>query len=100
MDLFAPRSPRFSTRANEIKAQVALQLQLPEDATIMVTELACLEEGCPPVETVIAVFQPATPKLQFKLHRSMAEITSEDIQELCKTKINPASETNHGNSRS
>jgi hypothetical protein len=97
MDLFSSRGPRYSGRANEIKAQVASQLGLAEDATIMVTELACVEEGCPPVETVIAIFQPATQKLQFKLHRSISEITEQDIQEMCEKQINQASEKNHGN---
>ncbi len=55
MDIFAPRGSRYSERTNEIKAQVAAKLGLAEDATVMVTELTCSEEGCPPIETVIAV---------------------------------------------
>ena len=100
MDLFTSRGPRSSERANEIKAQVAAQLGLTEDATIMVTELTCFEEGCPPMETVIAVFQPGTEKLQFKLHCSIAEITAHDIREMCakqiQTSIHTSREKNHG----
>jgi hypothetical protein len=97
MDLFASRGPRHTERANEIKAQVASQLGLPEDAIVMVTELACLEEGCPPIETVIAVFQPAMEKLQFKVHRAIADITTQDIQEICEKHYNnQASEKDHG----
>jgi len=96
MDLFTSRGPRSSERANEIKAQVAAQLGLTEDATIMVTELTCFEEGCPPVETVIAVFRPAMEKLQFKLHRPIAEITAHEIQRMCAKQIDSASEKNHG----
>jgi hypothetical protein len=97
MDLFASRGPRYAERANEIKAQVASQLGLSEDATVMVTELSCLEEGCPPIETVIAVFQPAMEKLQFKLHRAIADITTQDIQEICEKHYNnQSSERNHG----
>jgi hypothetical protein len=70
---------------------------LDEEATVMVSELACLEEGCPPVETVIAVFRPAMPKLQFRLHRPMAEITAHDIQETCAQQINSSLEKNYGN---
>jgi hypothetical protein len=96
MDLFASRSPRYSEHANKIKAQVTSQLGLAEDAIVMVTELACLEEDCPPVETIIAVFQPAMQKFQFKFHRSMAEITAQDIQEMCEKQKNQALERNHG----
>jgi hypothetical protein len=96
MDLFASRGSRHTERANEIKERVASQLGLSEDVTVMVTELSCPEEGCPPVETVIAVFQPAMEKLQFKLHRAIADITTQDIQEMCEKHNNQSSEINHG----
>jgi len=96
MDLFSSRGPRYAERANEIKAQVAVVLGLDEEATVMVSELACMEEGCPPVETVIAVFRPAVQKLQFRLHRPIAEITTRDIEEMCAQQVNSSSEKNHG----
>ena len=96
MDIFSSRGPRSAGRANEIKAQVAAALDLDEGATVMVSELACMEEGCPPVETVIAVFRPSMPKIQFRLHRPMAEITAHDIEEMCAQQINLSSEKNHG----
>ena len=95
MDIFSSRSPRSSERTNEIKAQVAAALGLDEEATVMVSELACMEDGCPPVETVIAVFRPAMKKLQFRLHRPIAEITAHDIEEMCAQHVN-SSEKNHG----
>ena len=63
MDIFSSRSSRSSERSYEIKAQVTTALRLDEEATVMVSELACMEEGCPPVETVIAVFRPAMEKV-------------------------------------
>jgi len=97
MDLFSSHNSRSSERSNEIKAQVAALLGLDEEATVMVTELACMEEGCPPVETIIAVFRPATVKLQFRLHRPISEITAHDIEEMCAEQVNSSSEKNHGN---
>ena len=96
MDIFSSRGSRDSGRANEIKAQVALALDLDEEATVMVSELACMEEGCPPIETVIAVFRPAMQKLQFRLHRPIAEITTHDIEKMCAQQVNSSSEKNHG----
>jgi hypothetical protein len=99
MDIFASRGSRDSSKcANAIKAQVAAELALDEEATVLVTELACMEEGCPPIETVIAVFHPKMPKLQFRVHRPMSEITTRDIQKLCAQKINPLSENDNGSS--
>jgi hypothetical protein len=97
MDIFSSRNSRCSERSNEIKAQVAAALGLDEEATVMVSELTCMEEGCPPVETIIAVFRPATDKLQFRLHRPISEITAHDIEEMCAQQINSSSEKNHGN---
>ena len=96
MDIFSSRGPRSSERANEIKAQVAAALGLNEEATVMVSELACMEEGCPPIETVIAVFRPAMQKLQFRMHCPMAEITAHDIEEMCAQQIDSSSEKRHG----
>ena len=62
----------------------------------MVSELACFEEDCPPVETVFGVFEPAREKLQFKLHCSMAEVTEEMIRQICKRQNNQEQEKVHG----
>lgn len=53
--------------------------ELTDGVTIMVTELQCAEEGCPPVETVIAVLDsPGNPR-QFKIHKPIAEVTEQDV---------------------
>jgi hypothetical protein len=96
MDIFSSRGLRSSERSNEIKAQVVAALDLDEEATVMVSELACMEEGCPPVETIIAVFRPTMDKLQFRFHRPIAEITAHDIEEMCAQHVNSSSENNHG----
>ena len=97
MDIFSSRGARSSERSNEIKAQVTAALVLDEQATVMVSELACMEEDCPPIETVIAVFRPDMERLQFRLHRPIAEITAHDIEEICAQQVNSSSEKNHGN---
>jgi hypothetical protein len=96
MDIFSSRSSRSSERSNEIKARVAAALALDEEATVMVSELTCMEEGCQPIETVIAIFRPAMDKLQFRLHRPIAEITAHNIEEMCAPHVNSSSENNHG----
>ena len=50
---------------------------LPEDeqetTTVMVNQIECREEGCPPVECVIALLRK--PKLVFKIFKPVAEVT-------------------------
>ncbi|MEM7363651.1 MAG: hypothetical protein AAF525_06480 [Pseudomonadota bacterium] len=59
-------------------------LDLPEDATITLTELACLEEDCPPVETVFGLLRSDAPQLQHKIHKTTEEVDAEDLLEICK----------------
>ena len=47
-------------------------------AIVMVTELACHEPGCPPVETVIALLCGTSPRT-WKIPRAAADLTAEDV---------------------
>ncbi len=51
--------------------------------TVTVTELACLEEGCAPVETAIGVLRPDAPQLQCKLHKPMDAVDAEVLVQAC-----------------
>ncbi len=62
-----------------VKDWAAASFALAEDVTVMVTELRCTEEGCPPIETVIAILDTPGQPRQFKVYKPMAEVTAEDI---------------------
>lgn len=47
----------------------------------MVTELRCREEGCPPLETVIAVIGADRQKRIYKIHKPITEITEASLLE-------------------
>jgi hypothetical protein len=64
-----------------VKAWAAAALDPDEDRTIMVTELACSEPGCPPVETVIALLGPGEPR-RWKVHKPVADLTEDDVRDL------------------
>lgn len=49
------------------------------DGTILVTELACSEPGCPPVETVIALLTEGEQR-QRKIHKPLAEVDRSDVK--------------------
>jgi hypothetical protein len=65
-----------------IKNAMTLHLELGEDDYVMVTELRCAEEGCPPLETVIAVLRKDQQKHTYKIHKPIADITATDLQGL------------------
>ncbi|MXX73832.1 MAG: hypothetical protein F4210_14445 [Holophagales bacterium] len=58
-------------------------LSLSDDVTVTVTELACLEEDCAPLETAIGLLRPDAPQLQYKLHKPMDAVDAKDLVEVC-----------------
>ena len=66
-----------------IKRILRETLDLSDDATITLTELACLEEDCPPVETVFGLLQPDAPQLQHKIHKPVDAVDSDDLIQVC-----------------
>ncbi len=70
-------------RARLIKNALREALNLSDDTTISVTELACLEEGCAPVETVFALLRRNAPPLQYKLHKPTDAVDAADLIQVC-----------------
>ncbi len=78
-----PRNPNRE-RVRQVKEALRAALSLPDGATVTVTELACREEGCPPIETVVALLRPDGPPLQHKLHKTTDAVDAEDLVQVCK----------------
>ena len=78
-------SPRYPNLEGSRRIKQALReaLSLSDDVTVTVTELACLEAGCDPVETVIGLLRPDAPQLQFKLHKPMDAVDARDLVQVC-----------------
>ena len=69
--LIGNSSKRPSLKAvRRIKRVLSEVLDLPEDALITVTQLACLEEDCAPLETAIGLLRPGAPSFNRKSTRS------------------------------
>lgn len=77
------KKPNLQT-IRRIKQVLREALELSEDATVTVTELACLEEDCAPVETVFGLLRPDAPQLQHKLHKSTDDVDARDLMEVCE----------------
>jgi hypothetical protein len=81
-DLFASRLPiGANSNSRNVKQWVRELFVLSDDATVMVIELRCLEPGCPPLETVIAILSENGNR-HYELHKSIAEVTEEDALQL------------------
>jgi len=78
----SPRRPNLE-QIRRIKRALREVLGLAEDTTVTVTELACFEEGCPPVETVFGLLRPDAPQLQCKLHKPIDAVDAEDLAQVC-----------------
>ena len=66
-----------------IKLALHEALELPDEAMITVTQLACLEEDCAPLETVIGLLRPGVPQRQHKIHKATDSIDVEDLLGVC-----------------
>ena len=79
----ASKKPNLET-VRRIKQTLHLALNLSEDAMITVTQLACLEEDCAPLETVIGLLQPGVPQRQHKVHKATDAIDTQDLIGVCE----------------
>ena len=68
--------------AQRIKDLVRGRMGLGDEATLMVSELRCHEDGCPDVETVIAVMGAARDSQTWKIAKPMAQVDAADIAAL------------------
>lgn len=81
MDLFQTSKPKaHSAEITQVKSWVQTVLELDPEIPIFISQLACHEPGCPPIETVIVVM--TQPPQQYKLHKEVSAITLVDIQGL------------------
>ena len=61
----------------QLKSWVYQALTLDESIPVSISQLACTEPGCPPLETVIAVM--TQPPKTYKIHQPAAEIEENDV---------------------
>ena len=69
-------------KVRKIKEALSDNLPIQNESTITVTEISCLEEGCPPVETVVALLKAGSDPLQHKIHKPAAELKAADLTEI------------------
>eukprot|EP01048_Picozoa_sp_COSAG05_P001932 COSAG05_NODE_71_length_22071_cov_17.527149_13_plen_443_part_00 len=72
-----------ASAVEQVKTWAASALEdssvFPAGVTLMVAEIECKEEGCPPVETVVSILDPAKPQ-KVKIIKGVEEVTEEDVR--------------------
>lgn len=54
---------------------------LNDEITVSVNEIACIKQGCPPLETVIGIFAEGASR-RFKFQKPLAAMTMADVYAL------------------
>jgi hypothetical protein len=83
MSLFSRNKPKADPeKIQQIKTWAYQILAVDAETLISISQLACREPGCPPIETVITVM--THPVQQYKLHKAANDIQEADLYELTR----------------
>ena len=74
----APRRA-LPEKIRQIKGWVREAHALGEGVVISIAELACRDEGCPDIETVIGIMRPGERIETIRIHKPLAEVARDDI---------------------
>jgi hypothetical protein len=73
------RSPEQRQALDRVRNWTRERFRLPEDAAILVAEVACGLPGCPPLETVVAFWTDGAKRHQFKVFKPVLEVVCDDL---------------------
>ena len=79
--MFEGKRPNRAFKEN-LKKIVGDHFGLSENDFVSISELNCLEAGCPSKETVVFIHLSLGEMKSFKVQKSVAEIISSDIENL------------------
>lgn len=74
----ARKSPERLQALNRLEAWTRERFELPAEAAVSVSELACALPGCAPLETVV-VFWIGERRHHFKLFKPVREVACDDL---------------------
>jgi len=74
------QDPVRAAAVRALKEAARVAFDAGDDDAVMVSELRCTEEGCPPIETVVALLRAGRQPKQVKVHKPIVEVTVEDLR--------------------
>ena len=75
---FVKKTTEHSAALGRVREWTRARFGLPEEAAILVAEVACAVPGCPPLETVIA-FWSGERRHHTKVFKPVREIVEDDL---------------------
>ncbi len=76
---FVKKSPEHRQALERVRDWTRARFKLPDDATILVSELACTTPGCPPIDTVVVFWTEADKRHHFKVFKPVAAVVEDDL---------------------
>jgi nitrate reductase delta subunit len=73
------KSPEQLEALAQVREWTRVRFSLPEDAAILVSEVACGLPGCPPVETMVVFWTADATRHQFKIFKSVQAVAAPDL---------------------
>jgi len=73
------KSPEHLAALDRVRDWTRVRFKLPEEAAILVSEVACSLPGCPPLETVVAFWTGNDTRHHFKLFKPAVEVVEDDL---------------------
>ncbi|SEB05943.1 hypothetical protein [Rubrimonas cliftonensis] len=73
---------RASPNAASVKAWVEARFALGPDDVVSIAELACRDDGCPDLETVVTVMHGGGGAAKWRIEKPLAAVTQADIAAL------------------
>jgi len=73
------KSPEHVRALDRVAVWTRARFKLSDDATILVSEIACALPGCPPLETVVAFWTASDKRHHFKLFKPVADVVEGDL---------------------
>ena len=75
---FVKKNPEHLAALQRVRILTRERFALPDDAAILVAEVACPLPGCPPLETVVA-FWSDEKRHHFKVFKPVADVIPDDL---------------------
>ena len=75
---FIKKSPDHLAALDRVREWTRARFQLADEAAILVAEVACMQPGCPPLETVVA-FWADERRHHFKIFKPVADVVCDDL---------------------
>ncbi len=77
--MFRKKNAEHLSALDRVREWTRERFELPPEAAILVSEVACMLPGCPPLETVVAFWTENEQRHQFKLFKPAEEVVPEDL---------------------